>query len=222
MRSSQQHHALAGQTRGRLLAVLRQAPGPMRVTDLATAVRLHANTVREHLQLLADAGLVRRETAPSSGRGRPAIRYSIDRDTLDPDALPYATLSRVLADQLAGLPDAAAAARGAGRRWGRAMASDAAAAPTRDEALARIVAILDDAGFDPETPTGPDPDTTVRLRRCPFGTLPVGREAIVCGVHLGLMQGALRELGAPLDAIRLEPFVAPDLCVAHLADRDDA
>jgi len=31
-----------------------------------------------------------------------------------------------------------------------------------------------------------------------------------------LMRGALRELGAPFDAISLEPFVKPALCLANL------
>jgi len=38
----------------------------------------------------------------------------------------------------------------------------------------------------------------------------------VCAIHLGLMHGALDELGAPVRATSLEPFVTPQLCVAHL------
>jgi hypothetical protein len=34
------------------------------------------------------------------------------------------------------------------------------------------------------------------------------------------MRGALEELGSPLDAVRLEPFVEPDLCLAHLGPRN--
>jgi hypothetical protein len=30
------------------------------------------------------------------------------------------------------------------------------------------------------------------------------------------MRGALRQMGAPLDAAALEPYVEPDLCLAHL------
>jgi len=39
---------------------------------------------------------------------------------------------------------------------------------------------------------------------------------IVCGVHLGLMRGVLAEQSAPVAAERLEPFVEPNLCIAHL------
>ena len=45
---------------------------------------------------------------------------------------------------------------------------------------------------------------------------------MICGVHLGLMRGALEALGAPLEATRLEPFVAPHLCLAHLTPTTDA
>jgi predicted ArsR family transcriptional regulator len=56
----------------------------------------------------------------------------------------------------------------------------------------------------------------IRLRHCPFGTLARDHGEVVCGVHLGLMRGVLRELDAPFDALRLEPFVGPSLCLAHL------
>lgn len=223
MTSPQHHRALSGTTRTGLLAVLRSAAAPLGIRELAAAVKLHPNTVREHLQLLVDAGIVTRQVAPPAGRGRPGIRFALDPDAIDGDARPYATLSRVLADQLAELPNAPAAARRAGRRWGRALAAGMDPAVTQPEAIDRIVELLDDAGFAPEHPETPVvPRTTIRLRRCPFGSLAVGREPVICGVHLGLMQGALRELGAPLDATRLEPFVTPDLCVAHLAGRTGA
>ncbi|WP_225851115.1 metalloregulator ArsR/SmtB family transcription factor [Streptomyces sp. HPF1205] len=61
------------------------------------------------------------------------------------------------------------------------------------------------------------PPDRIRLRHCPFLELAEEYGAIVCPLHLGLMQGALAELRAPLAATRLEPFAEPDACVAHLA-----
>ena len=43
-----------------------------------------------------------------------------------------------------------------------------------------------------------------------------GRTAIVCPIHLGFMQGALKTWAAPVTVDRLDAFVEPDLCVAHL------
>jgi predicted ArsR family transcriptional regulator len=54
------------------------------------------------------------------------------------------------------------------------------------------------------------------MRPCPFGELAADHRSVVCPVHLGLMRGALDALGAPVEAASLEPFVRPDLCVAHL------
>jgi predicted ArsR family transcriptional regulator len=71
----QRHRVLAGISRSRLLAVLHGAARPMGIRELADAVDLHPNTAREHLDLLVEAGLVRRETAAAAGRGRPGLRY---------------------------------------------------------------------------------------------------------------------------------------------------
>jgi hypothetical protein len=64
---------------------------------------------------------------------------------------------------------------------------------------------------------GADPPDRIRLRHCPFLELAEEYGTVVCPLHLGLMQGALAELRAPVAATRLEPFAEPDACVAHLA-----
>ncbi|HVA85158.1 MAG TPA: helix-turn-helix domain-containing protein [Candidatus Saccharimonadales bacterium] len=213
------HRVLASITRSRLLAVLRQSRRPMGVRELADAVDLHANTVREHLDQLVEVGLAAREIAPPTGRGRPKLRYAAAPEAVDEDPQAYRTLARVLADELARLPDAAGASVDAGEHWGESIVTGTPPAADATGAVRRIVELLDDAGFAPETPTRPG--EPIRLRHCPFGILARDRPDVVCGVHLGLMRGALRELGAPLDAVRLEPFVAPDLCIAHLGSRSD-
>lgn len=212
------HRVLAGLTRSRLLAVLRQADGPVGVRALAEAVGLHPNSVREQLDQLVDAGLVVRRVAPPAGRGRPGLLYAAGPDADDPDPNPYRELAGILADELARQPGAAAGAVAAGERRGRTMVAHTVPAPTAAAGIDRLVGLLDEVGFAPERPASPgDP---IRLRRCPFGPLARKHPAVTCGVHLGLMRGALRELGAPLDAVRLEPFVTPDLCIAHLEPRE--
>lgn len=57
----------------------------------------------------------------------------------------------------------------------------------------------------------------IGLRNCPFLEIAEGRQDVVCGIHLGLMQGALEQWDAPVTVSQLRPFVEPDLCVAHLA-----
>ena len=54
------------------------------------------------------------------------------------------------------------------------------------------------------------------MQHCPFGEVADTYRRIVCSVHLGLIQGALDELGGELEADDLTPFVRPGVCVAHL------
>lgn len=208
------HRALSALPRQRLLALLRAAPGGSDVAELSASLGLHPNTVRDHLRRLVEAGLARQGVAPPAGRGRPPLLYHATEDA-DADAGAFRSLAAALAEQMTDLPDARRAADEAGVRWGRSLAADGPAARTRNEATARLIAILDEAGFAPEARSRDA--TEIGLRRCPFGLLAVGHQGVVCGVHLGLMRGALRQMEAPLDAARLEPFVRPDLCVAHLA-----
>ncbi len=216
----ERHRVLAGISRSRLMAILRQARAPMAIRDLADAVALHPNTVREHLEQLMAAGLVRRETAQPAGRGRPGLRYIASGPSGADDSAAYRALAGVLAAELASRPAARQAAIGAGERWGHRAAERLPSAPKASDAIARLVNLLDDAGFAPERPA--TAQQSIRLRRCPFRPLAQERGEVVCNVHLGLMRGALRELGAPLDALSLEPFVEPDLCLAHLGAPADA
>ena len=215
----QRHRVLAGFSRSRLLAVLRQSNGPMGVRDLAAAVGLHPNTAREHLDQLVEAGLVTSRAAAPAGRGRPALRYVAERSGAEADPQAYRELAEVLAAELADRDDAIEAAIRAGERWGARAADRMAPAGEHDEAVDRLVGMLDGLGFAPET--GRATTAPIRLRRCPFGPLARERGDVVCNVHLGLMRGALRELGSPLNAVSLEPFVEPDLCVAHLESRSE-
>jgi predicted ArsR family transcriptional regulator len=39
---------------------------------------------------------------------------------------------------------------------------------------------------------------------------------VVCALHLGLMQGVLAQLRAPVGTDRLQPFAEPSVCTADL------
>jgi predicted ArsR family transcriptional regulator len=216
----QRHRVLAGISRSRLLAVLRRSNRLMSIRELAAAVDLHPNTAREHLDQLVEAGLVTRQTAAPAGRGRPGLRYAAERSSAEADPYAYRALAGVLATELAARDDAVEAAISAGERWGAQSAGDMGPVGGAGQAIERLVGMLDDLGFAPEHAPG-EAEASISLHRCPFGSLARERGDVVCNVHLGLMRGALRELGAPLDAVSLDPFVEPDLCVAHLEARTD-
>ena len=220
MTSNELHRALAGRSRARLLDVLRSAGRGLAIDELAAAAGLHPNSAREQLGVLVRAGLVERASERPTGRGRPRLRYMAARRPGAGDAGAYRDLARTLAEELAAGPDPVGAAAHAGERWGERVAARFPTTTSTPDAIARLVEVLDDAGFDPESPTAPD--GPIGLRRCPFGTLAVGREPVICGVHLGLMRGVLRTIDAPIQATRLDPWVTPARCLAHLGAPTDA
>jgi predicted ArsR family transcriptional regulator len=81
--------------------------------------------------------------------------------------------------------------------------------------------LLEVFGFQPELKRERG-GQRIDMRPCPFGDNAVSHSEIVCPLHLGLMQGALETLDAPVEATGLEPFVRPDLCSAHLRPRTRA
>lgn len=227
MQAIDRHALLADPTRRRLLDALRDSGGAVDVRTLAQRVGVHRNSAREQLRRLEDARLVRSYRAAPSGRGRPGLRFELEPDG---HADPYRLLAGVLADELTSLPGADALPAAAGERWGRAAVASHVPAGTRNsrgpaaDSLAQepvevLVELLGRAGFAPEQPIAGDPD--IRLHACPFLPLERHQLPVVCGVHLGFIRGALRELGSPLDAIAIKPFVRPDLCVATLGSPSD-
>lgn len=217
--TSRLHRALAHPTRERLVAALRGAGRACGVDHLAAHTGLHVNTVREHLALLEEAGLVTSAPEHRDGPGRPRMVYrATDRASVaDPDG--YRTLAQVLSSYVAATAaDATAAGREAGIAWGRQLVRGTGddAAPGVPEALARVVELLDGFGFAPELETRPVDDPVVHLHRCPFVEIAREHQDVVCSLHLGLLQGALAELGSDVEATELLPFVEPDRCVAHL------
>lgn len=132
-------------------------------------------------------------------------------------------LAQILLSHLAstGSDNAHKAAIEAGRAWGRFLIDPVPPfhRPTAEESAIRLTALLDDLGFSSTPEGGGDGGAPeqIRLRHCPFLELAQEHGQLVCSVHLGLIQGALAELRAPMAADRLEPFAEPDSCLAHLA-----
>ena len=210
-----------------VLRALRSAAEPQTIASLAAELRLHPNTVRFHLDSLVAAGRVRLAEHALRRRGRPALLYEAVRG-MDPGGpRGYRMLAEILTDGVAALPSsvepphpdptamypsARMLSLEAGRRWGRRRASGW----PRGDVENRLVGLLDELGFAPERQRG-DGAAQIGLRHCPFLELAESHAQVVCPIHLGLMRGAMEEWDGNRTVTRLEPFVEPDLCVAHLS-----
>ena len=204
--------------------MLRAHDGGLAVSDLAPALGLHPNTVRAHLEVLTRTGHVTRRTDARNTPGRPRDLYeATGAATGDRN---YQLLARVLASRLNELSeDPGAEAVEAGRRWsehevvGTPEPAALAASPSAQatDALSPVLRMLRVSGFAPRL--SPDA-TTIELHHCPFRELAEEHPGIVCGAHLGLIQGALASSGADVAATRILPFVQPDLCLAELTRGD--
>jgi predicted ArsR family transcriptional regulator len=215
MEATTRHRALADDRRVRIVEELRDSDDGLDANELGRRVGLHANTVRWHLSILADAGLV--SSAPARAtRGRPRILYSLEPEPAEQRTDEHRLLATVLTGALAASDDGTARAEEAGEAWGRyLLARDPLAHPRDDDAaVEEVVDLLDQQGFEPSVKEG-----EIHMARCPFHALAESQPEVVCAVHKGLISGALSALGSDLEVEGLDVFVRPDLCVARLAAR---
>lgn len=198
-------------TRDRVLRLLQRSGADLTVQQIATQLEVHPNTARFHLDTLESRGLVHQVPSAPDGPGRPALKVSAT-EAMDPEGpRHYQALAGALATALSGSPNSAELAQRAGQTWADQVLAQRHPAPSEDpEAV--LLEVLDEASFAPVR-TGED---EIGLRSCPFLELVDSSEQIVCSVHLGLMRRTLAALGSDRDVVRLQPFVRPGLCVAHL------
>lgn len=213
--STTEHRALADERRGRIVAELQAAGRPLDARELSAALGLHANTVRWHLGILRNAGMVAARAAPRGTPGRPRILYELVATGADRRPDEHRLLATVLAGALSQVEEAPAKAEEAGRAWGRYLLSrEPLAAPQPEAAVSEVVELLDQQGFTPAVK-----GCEIHMRSCPFHDLAETHPDVVCAVHKGLISGGLSALGSDLDVEGLDVFVEPDLCVARLAPR---
>lgn len=200
-----------------ILALLRASAGPRSIASVADELGVHPNTVRFHLDALLRAGRVEHVLGDSTGRGRPPTLFRASR-RMDPTGpTNYQLLAAILTGYVAREPDAADIAAQLGRSTSPALVASntQGRAPTRTRAVTELVEMLAELGFEPE-PVDGRRAREIRLRHCPFQSLAEQHGEVTCSLHLGLMQGALSAMRAPVSVDRLDPFVEPNLCVAHL------
>lgn len=173
----------------RVLATLREAGRALTLSELHNATGLHHNTLRGHLDALVAAGSATRIASRTGGRGRPAWTYL----ARVPE---YAALAMALASGLDagdGRTLDPAAVRG-GRAWGEQLRAQLGAVEDGHE---RVLLALSHTGFAPEAAEDSDGER-VTLHACPLLDAARSHPAVVCAVHLGLVEGVLGRSGATL------------------------
>ncbi len=195
----------------------------MTAAQLAEVLGLHVTTVRFHLDQLVAAGLVTAEFTKRFGVGRPRKVYAVAPGSLD-EASPHPAL-QILSELLADSFGTDVTPSEAGVRWARqhVPADDTGPAESAGQWLTkvgRMIDVLHDWGYTPDLSTS-DGGRTCRidLVSCPFLELARSNPAVVCGIHRGLITGAMEQLGERQTQISLEPFVEPGLCQAEVRTR---
>lgn len=203
--------ARLGSSRESVLACLHEAGAPLSVADVAAATGLHPNTVRFHLDGLVGLGHADRQVEERTSRGRPRVLYAARPQA--GGARKYQLLASVLAGVVQHLDADGRAVAEAGRALGRELAGGTSDL-TEEEVLRLLDEVMARVGFEPELDDGA---TDLRLHHCPFLEVAEERSHVVCGLHQGLIEGALGE--GPVRLEQLQPFATPDVCVARLTRR---
>ena len=204
--------ALGDNTRYAIYLELARASRPLATADIAETLDLHPNTVRPHLERMREVGLLDVAVGGRGDVGRPQHRYSIASDApslgLEPPTMPLlASMVLTLARRLdAVTEDAVAVGEVEGRRR-------AGAHTDARSTLEALVADLDGLGFDPlvaadtaatgarvDDPPGSEAasgtgDAVIGFGNCPFADAAREHPDLVCGLHRGLVEGFVAEMG---------------------------
>jgi predicted ArsR family transcriptional regulator len=216
----QQVAALADPVRRRLYDFVASRSDAVSREEAAEGAEVPLHTARFHLERLVEEGLLETEfrrltgrTGPGAGRPsklyrRASVEVSVSLPPRSYD-LVGSVLVGAVARSLAGEPLDEALTAEARRRGEDAGSSYDGSG---DE-VERTAGLLDREGFEPDV----DDDGAITLRNCPFDALAQEQPAVVCGVNLAYLCGALDGLRCDQLGARLDP--APDRCCVAISRR---
>ncbi|MEZ7897423.1 MAG: helix-turn-helix domain-containing protein [Flaviflexus sp.] len=197
----------------RLLDTLVDMGRAVTVVELANEVDSHPNTVREHLAVLEEHGLVTATSMPSQGRGRPRKEY---RATSGSQGAPARHLVGLINAALRSFPDETA--RSDGYRWGQTWGDDIVESGllnTREGAVEAVTSLMADMGFAPRASLRSP--SCLQLTQCPLLTegqeIPKG----LCDIHQGMLDQVLKKEKVGASAF-VEPFAEPNACRLTVAE----
>ena len=198
-----------------VLDALDSFPEGALLSELGKELGIHVNTVRGHIDELAERGLVGWRVASRTTRGRPSHVYHARTPQRHAVMHEYVALVESLIESLAGFD--LDAARDFGRAWARRNA-DRFGEPPEDfeELAAAVLRSLREMGFDPLVREADgDASVEVGLQACPFvaadGTPPA---ATICALHQGFIDATIGP-----HHLDFMPFDAQGQCGARLVNR---
>ena len=187
---------LAQPTRARLYELLVEAGRPLATGELAELADLHPNGVRNHLERLAEAGLVERGRS-TNRRGRPRDEWTAihRRGGRRENGDLVRWLARAYPDHGSGLDRIEAIGREAGVRMD----------VRRDKPERAFVRALEELGFEPVHEKTAD-GFNCRLGNCPYRDAVRENQPAVCSLHRGLTRGLLEQLDPDFVLREFQPF----------------
>ncbi len=249
------HKALGNNKRAKILEMICSSAQPLSAEDIADVLKIHVNTVRSHILILFEAGLIDQNVIESNRPGRPSIKYSSGERETELNG-GYGFLTSVLVGELATKSFGKDFAMNAGKQWGKYFTPQIKPGKVVDisEGIEILKGLLIKLGFEPtmeglqkpkekkldsvkaleETraveianwaETGSrhsigidNTDRVIHLNRCPFRQAAQEHGDIVCGIHLGIVNGVFENLGLSSVNVKLSPFTGPMECTLKLTE----
>lgn len=208
--------------------------------ELGERLDLHVTTVRFHVDQLLDARILDARFVRDGGVGRPSKRYVLREvplgESTSTEEAPFVVLAGLLTSVLSAQEMDRLTPEEAGARWATERAASMQdqqelqhqpgqpdqqenASAVREGQLGKVrdvTRILADWGYTPEVVDEESGEVGLTLRDCPFLPLAASHPDVVCGVHRGLLRGALDAVGEPGARVSLRPFTGPQTCRALL------
>ncbi len=198
-------HALSVPTRAGIYRRLRTEGQPVSAREAAEMFGLHPNVARNHLDTLADAGLVVTGRRKQPGGGRPAKVYVAREQAEDgrPDAVPTGTELAVglLVEMVRDLPEGEQRLEAVAEKHGRKLVTASAGrADKREFEAAAVVAVEALRRSFPEVRIEERGDEEILIAGLEIGLRLVGEADGAVGdtIARGLIRGALTAAGAPV------------------------
>lgn len=211
-----------------VLTRLGSAGEPVTAAQLAGDAGIRSSSIRETLDALLAAGLVRRERLPVSGPGRPSFGYSsvVPTDVEGPLRMFLDVLGATVSVLRDTHPTPAAAARQIGVAWADRMVGEAIPDHRVHSARAyahlrladhmdKIAFFFSALGFGAAVS---EDRREIECRACPF--MRAGQvDGLMCEVHRGMAARVVETTSRGRATARLEPWATQSSCHMVLSEK---